>query len=363
MRVLLVTHEASLSGAPRIALMAARTMREQGCSVSVVSRRPGPVEAEFRATGPFAVEPLYRIRRRLWRTPRLRRLALAFDTLLALASIAVRRPDLVFLNSTASLVYLRPALWLRRPVVVHAHESAAVADRFVDPTRTRSLLRRAHLSACSPATRADLAVAAGVPVSDVALVLSVPDSGQLLTRADRGLPAFEAGPDEMVIGCCGSVEHRKGADLWLEVEQLVRTALPHRLLRFVWVGPVDPQFAGVAADRFVGASANPYPSMRRFDIATLPSRDDPFPLVVMESMWLGTPVVAFDVGGVAEQVGDGGIVVPPGDTEAFAEALVSLVLDGDRREQLGRAASSRAAQEYSTTSFSTALGELVRSAS
>ena len=77
------------------------------------------------------------------------------------------------------------------------------------------------------------------------------------------------------------------------------------------IPPHDP-----AVVEFVGPRANPYPHMRRFDVATLPSRDDPFPLVVLEAMLLGTPVVAFAVGSVADQIGSAGVIVP-----AIAPAL------------------------------------------
>ncbi len=102
---------------------------------------------------------------------------------------------------------------------------------------------------------------------------------------------------------------------------------------------------------FGGPSDNPYAHMRRFDVATLPSRDDPFPLVVLESMLVGTPVVAFDVGGVRQQIGDTGILVPPGDVAQFADALVTLLTDDSLRRRLGAAAQDRVKTVYSAQAF------------
>ena len=84
------------------------------------------------------------------------------------------------------------------------------------------------------------------------------------------------------MGCCGTVEHRKGADLWVTIAREVRNAMPGQRVRFVWIGeiahPVEADdMAGV---EFIGPRANPYAHIRRFDVATLPSRDDPFPLVI-----------------------------------------------------------------------------------
>ena len=168
--------------------------------------------------------------------------------------------------------------------------------------------------------------------------------------------------DELVVGCCGTVEHRKGADLWVAIAREVRKALPSQPLRFVWIGEISQptQQDDVARVEFVGPTANPYAHMRRFDVATLPSRDDPFPLVVLEAMLLGTPVVAFAVGGVARQIGDASVVVPPGDIAAFAREVVNLLTDEDARRRLGALAQARLAAHYSTRVFAAALASVVK---
>lgn len=359
-RFLIVTHEASLSGAPRIALLVARTLADQGHMVEVMSRRPGPLLVEFRTTAAARIEPLYRVRSRLWRTGRMPLLALAVDTALAALSILWFRPDVVYVNSTSAAVYLTPALWLRRTVILHGHESAEIARRFLRQARAVPRLHRVHLVGCSPTVRDALAELAGMPTPSITMIPSVPDGPQVLEQSRQG-PDWCPGPDEIVIGCCGSVESRKGTDLWLEAAELVREALPGTALRFVWIGEVtDSDLAVVRPDvTFLGPSTNPYPVMRRFDLATLPSRDDPFPLVVLESMLLGRPVVAFDVGGVAEQVGDGGIIVPAGDVTAFAEAVIRLVRDRREREDLGLRAERRARVQFSVDAFSRAVLQVV----
>ena len=99
--------------------------------------------------------------------------------------------------------------------------------------------------------------------------------------------------------------------------------------------------------------------MARFDIATLPSRDDPFPLVVLEAMALGKPVVAFAVGGVPDQIGSGGVVVEPGDVDAFAAAIVNLVSDRGLRQELGDSARVRVETVYSVERFRSAVVAVV----
>jgi glycosyltransferase involved in cell wall biosynthesis len=356
-RVLLVSHETSRTGAPRIGILAARTLVHLGHDVSVVARSPGPLLPEFAEEATTFVEPFGRVRRRLWATPGMSLLALVVDTFLAAITIARRRPDLVYVNSTAAAVYARPALWLRRRVLLHAHESKDVASVFVGRVRCQALLSRCILVACSPSVRIELADLAGVGGDDVVLLPSVPDETEVRTRA-ADPPDRDYAADQLVVGCCGTVESRKGADLWLESARLVLTAMPGAPVRFVWVGEVaQPELVQGAPGQvqFLGPSDNPYSHLRRFDVATLPSRDDPFPLVVLEAMALGTPVVAFSVGGVAEQVGDAGVLVPPQDVEGLATAVVKLLESPDERRRLGDEARRRVQSRFSTVTFRTQL--------
>jgi glycosyltransferase involved in cell wall biosynthesis len=79
------------------------------------------------------------------------------------------------------------------------------------------------------------------------------------------------------------------------------------------------------------------------DAFVLPSEMEQQPLVLIEAMGSGKPVIGTDVGGVAEMVGDAGLVVPPGDVAALAAALATLTTAsspgvwGERAEARARA--------------------------
>jgi glycosyltransferase involved in cell wall biosynthesis len=64
-------------------------------------------------------------------------------------------------------------------------------------------------------------------------------------------------------------------------------------------------------------------------------------MVVTEALARGLPVVASDVGGVREALGDGGMLVPPGDPDALADALRQWLTDDALRASLRSAARSR----------------------
>ena len=89
-------------------------------------------------------------------------------------------------------------------------------------------------------------------------------------------------------------------------------------------------------------------------VLTNPVRPDPRPvmermlLAVMEAMASGTPCVATAVGGTPDIItnGESGVLVPPGDGAALAEAVVRLAANDELRETIARTARRRAHQDF-----------------
>jgi len=90
------------------------------------------------------------------------------------------------------------------------------------------------------------------------------------------------------------------------------------------------------------------PHLRRAAIFALASIREASPNVILEAMACGRPVVATRVGGIPELVLDGetGLLVDPGNPEAFAEALVDLLTDESKRRRMGRKARERILEEF-----------------
>jgi len=193
-------------------------------------------------------------------------------------------------------------------------------------------------------------------------------------RAELGLPE-----DVVVFGSHGRVLRRKG---YVEMIRAARLALDRmgpadrERVAFVVVGDTPEDFRpdhveacrALAAElgladrfRMLGFRPDVRPLVADFDVAVVPSvYADPLPRSVMESMALGKPVVAFDVGGVAEMVEHGatGELVrfePAGggkegasasSVDRLADAIVRYAGDGPLRERQGRAARERIVREF-----------------
>jgi glycosyltransferase involved in cell wall biosynthesis len=108
------------------------------------------------------------------------------------------------------------------------------------------------------------------------------------------------------------------------------------------------------ADHFIWAGVRDdmeqlYPAL---DLLVHPALEEPMGRVLMEAMAAGVPVVTSDVTGTSECVADGqtGLLVPPRDPDALAEATIALLRDPERRRQFGEAGVRRVEEEFSPES-------------
>lgn len=171
----------------------------------------------------------------------------------------------------------------------------------------------------------------------------------------NGVPAAHDGPPAErlaagpVVGSLGRFTDQKGFDA------LVRAlpALPDATLVLVGDGPERGALEALAAqlgvaERLVvtGWTADARRHLPSFDVFALPSRWEGMPLVILEAMHAGLPVVASDVGSVAEAVRDGetGYVVAPGDEATLHARLAALIDDPALRRRLGARARAVAAE-------------------
>lgn len=119
---------------------------------------------------------------------------------------------------------------------------------------------------------------------------------------------------------------------------------------------------------FLGFQPDVKPYVADFDVAVVPSvYPDPLPRSVIESMAMGKPVIAFDMGGVKEMVRDGetGTLVrgSPPDVDGLAQQMLRYFRDKDLRQAAGTAARARIEREFSAVAQARRIqNEIVRAA-
>ncbi|HEY8039518.1 MAG TPA: glycosyltransferase [Polyangiaceae bacterium] len=208
-------------------------------------------------------------------------------------------------------------------------------------------------------------------------------------RAELGLAA-----DAIVLGSHGRVLRRKG---YVEMVRAARLALDRMSaaerarLVFVVIGDTPADFRAdhvvecraLAAElglgdafRMLGFRPDVRSLVADFDVAVVPSvYADPLPRSVIESMALARPVVAFDVGGVAEMIdGDTGVLVPfqaarggegasVASVERLADAMVKLARDPGSRERMGSAGRRRILRDFDARAHARHIEEQILLAS
>ena len=104
-------------------------------------------------------------------------------------------------------------------------------------------------------------------------------------------------------------------------------------------------------------------ALRETDCLVLPSFAEGVPVVLMEAMAARVPVVATLVGGVSELVKDGesGRLVPPGNPDIFAEAILQVLADEDTRRRMGEAGRKKVVEEFDIREEAKRLGVLIAS--
>lgn len=222
------------------------------------------------------------------------------------------------------------------------------------PLSSQSPIRRALKR------RSSARLAAHIAVGDWAARLVEDDAG--LPRGSiavihNGVPApSEQSPAEHlaaapVIGAVGRLDQQKGFDVLIEA----MVSLPQATAVIVGGGTERSALERQArdlgvSDRVVitGWRDDARSLLAGFDIFALPSRFEGFPLVVLEAMQAGIPVVATDVGSVSEAVSDGttGLIVRAGDAAELAEALGRLIANEPLRRRLAQAGRAHALDRF-----------------
>lgn len=334
--VLFVNHEESRTGAPRVVFEVAQYYK-QHASVAMVSLATGSMQDEFQETfGPVLYpKELY-----------------PHDTLHQQAEYIIEQvqPRVVYVNSISSFPFAQVAKEHNIPVVFHVHE-LDVAFKIVFSARQRRMFKTwaDHFIAVSQPVYDLLVDKIGCPPEKVHLVHAFVNreriqAGAHMVSQEAIATELQIKDGEILVLGLGMFIYRKGADIFMRLaKRLTEKGLP---VRFVWIGskPFKEPFMADFKNykqyfTLLNEKENPFPYVQAADIFVLPSREDPFPLVMLEAMALQKSTVLFDkAGGIGSAVKDSGIHVDDFDENMFADAVESLVLDAALRKEFGERA-------------------------
>ena len=274
-------------------------------------------------------------------------------------------PDVVHLHSSKAGLAGRAVLRKRRPTLFqpHAWSFLAVdgATRAAATAWERLAVRWTDAVVCCSEGEERQGRDAGVR----GRFEVVPNAVDLARFADTDRAAarrrLRLGREPLAV-CVGRLSRQKGQDVLLRAWPRVRAAVPDARLVLVGDGPEREALAAQAAGLEGAALAGSQPSavdwLVAADVVVQPSRYEGLALTVLEAMAAGRSVVASDVEGMAEAVGGGGAVVPPGDVEALSAAVAERLVDPERAEAEGRTGRERAARSHDLRMWGERMAEV-----
>jgi len=201
-------------------------------------------------------------------------------------------------------------------------------------SKVRAKLMKLHkIIAVSKASKADFTKTFGLPENNIAVVYNgIPEKkypDRVEARMALGLPL-----NLPVIACVGRLVKNKGQDVFLKAAAQVKRDIPNA--KFLIVGDGYLKERLIKLTKRLGLT--PYVSFLDYqkadlvygamDISVVPSLEENFPYVVIESIMAGKPVVASGVGGIPELIENN--LVKPGNDAGIAKAVVGILKDGNR---------------------------------
>jgi glycosyltransferase involved in cell wall biosynthesis len=334
--VLEVLVSTQMGGGPQHVYTLATALRARGFAPAVAGPRDGAMAETFDAAGIELIElSTHRLRPAV--VPRLARL------------IARRGIRLVHSHGKGAGVYGRLAARLASVPAIHTFHGIHF-ERYPRGVRQAYLGLERRLATWTDAvvnvSRAQEAEGLARRLFRAAQSRVIPNGVDIAALTGRALPRAQARARlgvpsrSLVVGCAARFDAVKGHALLLDA--VGRVSDPALRLVLVGSGAADqPLRARAGADDlrgrvlFAGEIPDAACVFPAFDVYVSASSKEGLPLAVLEAMALGLPVVATDIAGHRELLGDGagGLVAPT--ASAVAHAIRGLAADGERRRALG----------------------------
>jgi glycosyltransferase involved in cell wall biosynthesis len=379
--ILFVSHNASRSGAPLILLGLIRELKNvYSGKLRVLLMEGGELQGDFQYladTHILYTQPRFILESKKGVAGLFLKLLYKIKARIILSRLKNCR--LIFLNTITNGHIHRKLLAPGRRFVTYVHELDSSTRFGTDALALTTTLNHSdYFWTGSRAVRDFLAERNQVPPDKMEVVYSSlgitnPNRHYYADFVQSLKEQFQIPADAFIVGIVGNAEWRKGFDFLFPLAKIYLERYPDGKAFFLWKGyntgsksnyfdTFDLKKTGL--DKriiLLPHDASNLATIAAFDVHLLLSREDPFPLVVLEAASMEIPTICFkDAGGSPEFVSEGaGICVDYGNLIQVAEAIYELENNNTKRIELGAMAKSRLAQGYSSKDAALRLLELI----
>ena len=274
-----------------------------------------------------------------------------------------RRIDLLCTSGyKPDVIGLRAARLANVPAVAIAHGwTGATWKVRLNEQLDRWAMRRFDCVASVSQAQAQRVVRAGVKPSRMATIPNAVPIDHLPPRDPARRAAVEAlfpSPPRIIVAAAGRLSPEKGFEVFVEAAAQATAKRPEAGFVLFGDGPLREQLTNAVRarglqDRFIlaGFRADLADLLPQVDVQVLSSYAEGLPVILLEAMAAGVPVVATRVGGVPEVVADGvhGLLVDAGDAAGLAKGIEQLLASNELRQRLGLAGRARIIDQFSSS--------------
>ncbi|MCH2211529.1 MAG: glycosyltransferase family 4 protein [Fuerstiella sp.] len=384
--ILFLGHDASRTGAPIVLLRMLRWLRENtDLSFSVILGAGGPLEPDYSEVANtkvcyLATQTESHFLRPLLKIPGLRRVISYSHRRLLRLRLRFRKPQMIYANTSATGDMLEFFDLNNVPTVTHVHELEVVLRTLIGLRQFAQTIRHTNrFLAVSQAVRQNLMQNHNISDDDIEMVPEFLPIGEHSPENWKNarlnfVQRFDMPEDAFIVGASGTPGWRKGSDLFVQVAGHVARTHPEAPIYFAWIGgPLsateseyllhDCDRLGVRERiRFIDTQPDPIALFQGLSVFAMVSREDPYPIVTIETAAEAVPIVCFDqAGGTQELVeDDAGFVVPYLDTAAMANRIVELFDAPGLRNQLGNRAREKVLERNNAAVVMPLIADVIR---
>jgi glycosyltransferase involved in cell wall biosynthesis len=342
-KILFISHDAYRTGAPILLLNLAALLRSKGFEIDFLLKKGGDLVDEFKAIGTTTItQPSQSF------SSRVKRKLLMNETLYHdIENLAWNSYSFILSNTITNgdiLSIVRK--YYKGKIFSYIHELEIASVFFTNEQDVAHLLETTdhYLVPCKAVERF-LEKKYAIPASRVALL------PYYIPKKNSSSPKKKINEKPFLVGGVGTADWRKGPDLFLQVGAMVFGLLPDANILFVWKGvsennidvkrlEYDIKKAGLTGRVLLEQASGDMPDFyKQLNLLLLTSREDPYPLVVLEAAAAAVPTICFEnSGGAIEfvQGSKGGVSVAYLNVQAMATEVINFYQNRQAQETAGQ---------------------------
>ncbi len=288
--------------------------------------------------------------------------------------------DLIYANTIASVDILEEVKTIfNKPIISHIHELSFSIEQFGSKGCLEKLKSYStKIIACSESVKANLVLKSIDFELKTTVVHSFVENENILDIHHKGnvmevKKEFGIGANYFLIGACGNADWRKAPDVFLSIVKEVVSKTEH--VKFIWVGvnkndilffqlSYDAKKLGI--EKFITwlpATPKAVSILNSLDVFLVCSREDPFPLVMLEAALCEKPIVGFKNTGGAEEFieEDCGFTSSYLDIKSISQNIITLQKDPILAKRMGKSAQNKVLKNYSFENSIIKIEEIIQS--